>query len=58
MGPECPFSSYGAGGVAVDGSDNFYVLDHDRIRKFDSHGTPLAPWGTHGSEPGQFNYAA
>jgi sugar lactone lactonase YvrE len=44
-------------GVAVDSSGNVYVVDTDnyRIEKFDSTGTYLAQWGSHGTGNGQFN---
>ena len=43
-------------GIAVDGSDDVYVLDMgaDRVTKFSSTGTYLAMWGTPGSGTGQF----
>ena len=44
-------------GVAVDNSDNIYVVDsnNNRIQKFDSAGAFLSKFGTSGSGNGQFN---
>jgi DNA-binding beta-propeller fold protein YncE len=47
-------------GVAIDGSDNLYVVDYynNRVQKFDSNGAFLAKWGTFdfgpGAEAGKF----
>jgi sugar lactone lactonase YvrE len=53
--------------LAFDAQGNLYVTEfgspsfdgsqgeNDRIQKFSPTGTPLAQWGTLGSEPGQFN---
>jgi tripartite motif-containing protein 71 len=53
--------------LAFDAQGNLYVTEfgspsydgsqgeNDRIQKFSPTGTPLARWGTLGSEPGQFN---
>lgn len=53
----CPFN-YGYG-MAVDGVNNvIYIADSgdDQIQRFDlNNGQCLSPWGSTGSEPGQFN---
>lgn len=42
-------------GVAVDSSDNVYVVSDDaHVRKFASNGTLMTTWGTLGDGPGQF----
>jgi DNA-binding beta-propeller fold protein YncE len=43
--------------VAIDGSDNIYVVDADnnRVQKFDSAGMFLSQFGTSGTGAGQFN---
>jgi DNA-binding beta-propeller fold protein YncE len=49
--------------LAFDTAGNLYVTevgtqspgDNSRIQKFSPAGTPLAQWGTFGSEPGQFS---
>lgn len=47
-------SSYG---IAIDGSNNVFVLDADYavVRKFDSSGNLLTIWGGPGSDPGLFS---
>jgi len=58
----CDGDFYLPTGVAIDSSDNVYVTDHynDRIQKFDSMGTFLLKWGSHGfgvsAYPGRFYY--
>ena len=46
-------------GIAIDNSDNIYVLDSDnyRIQKFDHSFNFIKKWGSQGSGPGQFSYA-
>jgi hypothetical protein len=41
-------------GIAVDSSDNVYVVDSNRIQKFDSNGNYLTQWGSKGNGNGQF----
>ena len=44
-------------GVAIDSSDNIYVVDsgNNRVQKFNSQGTFIIAWGATGSDEGQFN---
>jgi serine/threonine protein kinase/tetratricopeptide (TPR) repeat protein len=59
------WGSYGSGngqfytprGIAVDSSNNVYVVDpgNYRVEKFDSNGNYLTQWGDDGSGPGQFD---
>ena len=42
--------------VAVDSSDNVYVVDYDQIQKFNSNGDFLGTWGSWGTGDGQFSY--
>ncbi|MEW5802681.1 MAG: CARDB domain-containing protein [bacterium] len=43
------------GGVAIDSSENMYVIVSGcRIQKFDAEGTLLTEWGSFGTEDGQF----
>jgi hypothetical protein len=42
------------GGIAVDSSNNVYVVDNNRVQKFDSNGNYLTQWGSYGSGNGQF----
>src|SRR6476469_1841934 len=59
--------SYGTGnsqfiipsGIAVDSSDNVYVVDagNNRIQKFTNNGTFITTWGSYGTGNGQFNSA-
>lgn len=63
-GPD--MSDYGTGdyefhspfGVALDGSDNIYVLDsyNERIQKYNSSFSFLTRWGSLGSGNGQFDH--
>jgi tripartite motif-containing protein 71 len=43
-------------GVAVDSSDNVYVVDklYPRVQKFDNNGKFITSWGSEGSGDGQF----
>ena len=47
-------------GIAVDSSDNSYVVDYtaNRIEKFNSAGAFVTKWGTSGTGDGQFTYPA
>ena len=47
-------------GIAVDSTDNVYVLDagNYRVLKFTSEGQLIAKWGREGSEPGEFDLPA
>jgi len=43
--------------VVQDSKNNYYVTeygDYDRIQKFDTEGSFLFQWGSHGIEPGEF----
>jgi len=42
--------------IAIDSKDNVYVADsgNNRVQKFDSNGTFITEWGSHGSTKGQF----
>ena len=61
------WGSYGTGngqfispsGIAVDSSDNVYVVDagNNRIQKFTNNGTFITTWGSYGTGNGQFNSA-
>jgi DNA-binding beta-propeller fold protein YncE len=44
--------------VAVDTRGNVYVVAFDCIKMFSSNGTFLTQWGSKGSGPGQFDFAA
>ena len=45
-------------GVAVDSSDNVYVIDDTgRIQKFTDNGTFITSWGSDGKDDGQFSKA-
>jgi len=44
--------------VAVDAQGNVYVVAFDCVKMFSSNGTLLTQWGSHGSGPGQFDFAA
>jgi tripartite motif-containing protein 71 len=46
-----------ARGIAVDSSDNIYVIDNDnyRVQKFTSSGTYITQWGGEGFDNGQFD---
>src|SRR4051812_10111307 len=58
------WGSYGTGngqfispsGIAVDSSDNVYVVDagNNRIQKFTNNGTFITTWGSYGTGNGQF----
>ncbi len=41
--------------VAVDKSNNVYVVDYNRVQKFDSNGNFITQWGSLGSGDGQFS---
>jgi DNA-binding beta-propeller fold protein YncE len=43
-------------GIAVDSSNNVYVVDNgnNRVEKFDSNGSYLTQWGSQGTNNGQF----
>ncbi len=41
-------------GVAVDASGNTYLVDANRVQKFDSSGEFVKAWGSYGLEEGQF----
>jgi tripartite motif-containing protein 71 len=43
-------------GIASDSTGNIYVVDYGnyRVQKFDSSGTYITQWGSHGSGNGQF----
>ncbi len=41
-------------GVALDSQGGFYILDSERVLKFDSEGMVLAVWGSPGPAEGQF----
>jgi tripartite motif-containing protein 71 len=45
-------------GIAIDNSDNIYVLDtaNHRVQKFGHAFNFLAKWGSQGSGPGQFSF--
>ena len=45
------------GGIAIDSSNNVYVVDksNHRIQKFTSTGGFITKWGSSGSGDGQFN---
>lgn len=46
-------------GIAIDSTGNIYVVDYGnyRVQKFDSSGTYITQWGSHGSGNGQFRDA-
>ncbi|MGA2542246.1 MAG: tetratricopeptide repeat protein [Verrucomicrobiota bacterium] len=44
--------------VAVDAQGHVYVVAFDCIKMFSGDGTQLAQWGSQGSGPGQFDFAA
>jgi DNA-binding beta-propeller fold protein YncE len=44
--------------VAVDGRGHVYVVSGDSIKVFSSTGALLTQWGSTGSGPGEFNFAA
>jgi len=56
------WGSYGSGdgqfsnpkGIAVDTSNNVYVVEPHRVQKFSSDGTFITKWGSYGTGDGQF----
>ncbi|MGH9954982.1 MAG: hypothetical protein ACRD39_04895, partial [Nitrososphaeraceae archaeon] len=44
------------GGIAIDSSDNIFVVDvdNDRVQVFDVNGNFITKWGSAGSANGQF----
>jgi len=52
-----PSSMTTPSGIAVDGAGAIYVSDasQNQIQKFDSSGSLVLKWGSHGSGPGQFS---
>lgn len=40
----------------ISQNDDVYVIDKNRILKFDTEGTFITKWGTYGAEDGQFKY--
>jgi sugar lactone lactonase YvrE len=62
MWPELqqPWYFYNAVGIALDQSDNFYVVDshYHRIQKFSPSGEFITKWGSQGGDDGQFFFPA